>query len=503
MGLNLVQTIEDILKQNPGEYLTARQIAEKIVETKPEECRIKMENSKATVTPINNTSDLIDQFIAEIGARRSDGRLSKYIKTTDEKPRKFYYSEEPDIRTVKNAKKLTTCEKVALIVKNNKGKYYTALELAEIIFNTYQDECLDKMKRTSIPDVPHLIEQIRREINSNKPRLVLGYNVDWIDGKYFYSEKKQNPTVESPDKNIDFENEEETSNDLYTKEDFLKDVFISEEEYDKLKNLLEYKQNIILQGAPGVGKTFMAKRLAYSISGTKQNNYIEFIQFHQSYSYEDFIMGYKPTRNGFDLKSGVFYDFCKKAENDSKHKYFFIIDEINRGNLSKIFGELLMLIEKDKRGKEYAVKLAYKDEEFYVPKNLFIIGMMNTADRSLAIMDYALRRRFSFYYVEPAFNSNSFIKHLIKNGISNGFANQIKEKFNSLNSFIKDESKSNLGKGFCIGHSYFCSKPNEGQSETDWYDCILNFEINELLQEYWWDDKQKAEEWIDKLIISR
>ncbi len=290
-------------------------------------------------------------------------------------------------------------------------------------------------------------------------------------------------------------------NNGYTKADFLNDVFISEKEYHKLKNLLIYKQNIILQGAPGVGKTFMAKRLAYSIIGSKQDNYIKCIQFHQSYSYEDFIMGYKPTNNGFELKIGVFYNFCKKAEKDLEHKYFFIIDEINRGNLSKIFGELLMLIEKDKRGSEYAVKLAYSDEEFYVPENLYIIGMMNTADRSLAIMDYALRRRFSFYYVEPAFNSDNFIKHLRKNGISEELSNQIKEKFNELNNYIADESKSNLGKGFCIGHSYLCSKPNDGQSETDWYSCILNFEINELLQEYWWDEKQKAEDWINRLKI--
>lgn len=295
----------------------------------------------------------------------------------------------------------------------------------------------------------------------------------------------------------------DNKNVLYGKKEFLDDVFISDKDYDQLRNLLIYKQNIILQGAPGVGKTFMAKRLAYSILGVKQSNYIECIQFHQSYSYEDFIMGYKPTNDGFELKTGVFYDFCKKAEKDPEHKYFFIIDEINRGNLSKIFGELLMLIEKDKRGSEYAVKLAYSDEKFYVPENLYIIGMMNTADRSLAIMDYALRRRFSFYYVEPAFHSENFANHLRKNGISAEFANQIKNNFNDLNKYIADETKSNLGKGFCIGHSYFCSKPNENQNEHDWYNCILDFEINDLLQEYWWDEKQKADDWINKLKISK
>ena len=262
-----------------------------------------------------------------------------------------------------------------------------------------------------------------------------------------------------------------------------------------------YKQNIILQAAPGVGKTFMAKRLAHSIIGSKQNNFVECIQFHQSYSYEDFIMGYKPTNNGFELKTGVFYNFCKKAEKDPEHKYFFIIDEINRGNLSKIFGELLMLIEKDKRGPEYAIKLAYSDEKFYVPENLFIIGMMNTADRSLAIMDYALRRRFSFYNVEHSFNTIGFANHIKGNGISDNLSKQIIDKFTGLNNYIADEGISNLGKGFCIGHSYFCNKLNEGQSEKDWYNSILHFEISELLNEYWWDDKQKAEDWINKLQI--
>ena len=287
----------------------------------------------------------------------------------------------------------------------------------------------------------------------------------------------------------------------YDKQDFLKDVFMSAEEYNKLKNLLIYKQNIILQGAPGVGKTFMAKRLAYSIIGSKQDNYIKLIQFHQNYSYEDFIMGYKPKNNGFELKTGVFYNFCKKAEKDLEHKYFFIIDEINRGNLSKIFGELLMLIEKDKRGTEYAVKLAYRDEDFYIPKNLYIIGMMNTADRSLAIMDYALRRRFSFYYVEPAFNSDGFVKQLAQNKISSLLIDHIVEKFTELNAYITDETISNLGKGFCIGHSYFCAKPNIGQDEDDWYKCIIDYEISELLREYWWDEKQKAKDWISKLRI--
>lgn len=282
--------------------------------------------------------------------------------------------------------------------------------------------------------------------------------------------------------------------DPYSKDAFLEKVFLTPEEYDKLYKLLLYKKNVILQGAPGVGKTFLAKRFAYSIIGAKDDRYIELIQFHQNYSYEDFIMGYKPTDDSFELKTGVFYNFCKKAAKDKEHKYFFIIDEINRGNLSKIFGELMMLIEGDKRGPKNSLTLAYRDEAFYVPENVYLIGMMNTADRSLAMMDYALRRRFSFFDVEPAFGKPQF-KEYLKGYISDpAVVSKVISRFTDLNKKIADEENSGLGKGFCIGHSYFCNPPVEGQTDQEWYDTIIEFEVSPLLDEYWWDDKNKAED---------
>ena len=277
----------------------------------------------------------------------------------------------------------------------------------------------------------------------------------------------------------------------YTKENFLKDVFITEKQYDTLTALLNRKKNIILQGAPGVGKTFSARRLAYSIMGEKDKSRIEFIQFHQSYSYEDFIMGYRPNdMGGFDLQDGVFYRFCEKAKEDpDKKPYFFIIDEINRGNLSKIFGELLMLIESDKRKEEYKLKPVYGDEPFYVPDNLYIIGMMNTADRSLAMIDYALRRRFSFYTMTPAF----------ENADRNGFDEYTKdiecELYHKAVKAIKDlnaviRADKTLGKGFEIGHSYFIPE-DKSKVDDDWVRNVVEYEIFPLIEEYWFDDETK------------
>lgn len=181
----------------------------------------------------------------------------------------------------------------------------------------------------------------------------------------------------------------------YGKTEFVREVYMNEREFDILSALLRENKNLILQGAPGVGKTFAARRLAYAMMGEKDDSRVKLVQFHQNYSYEDFVMGYRPDGSGFKLTKGIFYNFCREAQEHPDKEYFFIIDEINRGNLSRIFGELLMLLEKDYRGTE--ISLAYNGEPFSVPKDLYLIGMMNTADRSLAIMDYALRRRFKFY----------------------------------------------------------------------------------------------------------
>ena len=277
----------------------------------------------------------------------------------------------------------------------------------------------------------------------------------------------------------------------YTRRDFLEEVYMEKDQLDRLLRVLGHKKNIILQGAPGVGKTFAAERLAYAMMGEKDDSRITFVQFHQNYTYEDFVMGYKPLETGFALKTGIFYQFCQKASNRPDKPFFFLIDEINRGNLSKIFGELLMAIEADYRGK--SVCLAYDGLPFAVPENLYIIGMMNTADRSLALIDYALRRRFSFFELVPGFDSTGFAAY--QAGIGSTVMDALIDQIRALNQEIAQDPA--LGRGFMIGHSYFCDRDvcvsAEGLQD------IVEFDILPMLEEYWFDNEDRLMVWRDRL----
>jgi len=288
----------------------------------------------------------------------------------------------------------------------------------------------------------------------------------------------------------------------YPVQDAMKELFMSDLDFEKLRTALLYKKNVILQGPPGVGKTFIAKRLAYAIMGEKDERRVEMIQFHQSYSYEDFMQGYRPIEDGgFARRNGVFYEFARRAQRDDANNYFFIIDEINRANLGKVFGELMLLIEPDKRGKHFAVPLTYAeepDERFYIPNNLYLIGTMNTADRSLAMVDYALRRRFHFFTLRPEFGIK-FQKHVEGFGLQPGLVETIRERIGQLNEIIANETK-NLGPGFEIGHSFFCPLRNVTDPKG-WYNRIIDLEIAPLLEEYWFDDPDEAKKRTEQLRL--
>jgi 5-methylcytosine-specific restriction protein B len=283
----------------------------------------------------------------------------------------------------------------------------------------------------------------------------------------------------------------------YGIEDALAELFMTRESLEHILEQLRRKKNIILQGAPGVGKTFIAKRLAWLHLGAKDKEAVEMVQFHQSYTYEDFVQGLRPTKDGhFDVRDGSFYRLCRKALANPRQDYFLVIDEINRGNLSKILGELMMLIETDKRGQE--MTLAYSEEPFTVPANLYLIGTMNTADRSLSLVDYALRRRFAFLTLDPGFETDTFVAHLGRHGLTPAQINHIRWQMATLNDEIaRDEA--NLGAGYRIGHSFFT--PTAPVSDfRKWFLSIVRYEILPLLEEYWIDDPKKLQQFRLSLV---
>ena len=279
------------------------------------------------------------------------------------------------------------------------------------------------------------------------------------------------------------------------------DLFIPFNDFTRLLTSIKSRKNLILQGPPGTGKTFIARQIAWCLIGHKDSGPIEMVQFHQSYAYEDFVQGYRPTdEGGFNVRDGVFHRFCERARANPETPHVFIIDEINRGNLSRIFGELLMLIEADKRSEDYAVALIYSDKQFHVPGNVFILGMMNTADRSLALVDYALRRRFAFETLEPAYGAaygrTEFENYLTNKGAGPDLARRISDRMGKLNETIRSDKE--LGRGFQIGHSYFVPGDDDVPSE-DWYKNIVETQIAPLLREYWFDSPEDVEKEVARL----
>jgi MoxR-like ATPase len=284
--------------------------------------------------------------------------------------------------------------------------------------------------------------------------------------------------------------------------DALGELFLERHELEEILALWRVKKNLLLQGPPGVGKTFIARRLAFLLMEHNDQARVRMVQFHQAYAYEDFVQGYRPSESGgFVRRDGAFFDFAKLAEADAGRPYVFIIDEINRGNLSKILGEVMILIEADKRGEEYGLPLAYgrpDDDPFSVPRNLYLLGLMNTADRSLAMVDYALRRRFAFYVLEPRFGSEKFRQFLHLRGADPTLIETIVSRMSALNNEIASDTVR-LGPGYQIGHSFFTPGDETQALDIAWYQRVIRYEISPLLNEYWFEDPEKAEVWTVRL----
>ncbi len=273
----------------------------------------------------------------------------------------------------------------------------------------------------------------------------------------------------------------------------LTELFISGEKLDEALEGLQRKQNLILQGPPGTGKTFLARRLAWLLLGAQDDARVELVQFHPSYSYEDFVQGFRPDGQGsFRLQDGILPDVCRRAELLPERPFVLLIDEINRGHLNRIFGELLVLLEPDKRGPRHAVRLPYAAPDaprFAVPPNLYLIGTMNTADRSLAPLDYALRRRFAFVGMAPEFGA-PLREFLATQGINTATLERLLARLPALNQTIAADP--DLGPDFQIGHSYFCQPPLSPGASTHWLNMIFTQEIAPLLDDYWFDQPGQA-----------
>lgn len=290
----------------------------------------------------------------------------------------------------------------------------------------------------------------------------------------------------------------------YSVDDILTDgCFIAREKLEKILERLRTKKNLILQGPPGTGKTWLAKRLAFALMGQRDDSKVRAVQFHPNLSYEDFIRGWRPVGDGkLTLVDGPFVEMMKAAAKDPTSRHVVVIEEINRGNPAQIFGEMLTLLEVDKRTPNEALELSYKrsdGERVFIPDNLYVIGTMNIADRSLALVDLALRRRFAFIDLEPTLGKPWHDWVQSQCGIDSEILVEIEKRLIALNSEISADT--GLGPQFRVGHSYVTPPFGIPISDArEWFRQVVDTEIGPLLDEYWFDALEKSQKARERLL---
>lgn len=374
--------------------------------------------------------------------------------------------------------KIKKGDKVILWVTGNESGCYALCSVTSNITSSFDDE--SELKYYTEQSKNEIHDQVKISIDFN-----LADNPILIDELLKYSEFN------------DFKGGNQGTNFIASQEQYdkikylhlLKSCYLDESDFKKYLKILLLKKQLIFQGAPGTGKSFLAEIFTKYITDNQLSQY-EIIQFHPSYSYEDFVQGYRPIDFGkFIIKDGVFVEICNKARQKPQHKFVIFVDEINRGNISKIFGELLFLLEY----REKNARLTYTpDKYFSIPSNLYIIGTMNTADRSLAMVDYALRRRFAFITLKTDYN---IISKILNEQNCNLDINKLTGNVQNINKAI--EKNLSLGKGFEIGHSYFI-KQNDLDLEKLEY--LWDYEICPLLEEYYFDDISEVEKFKNLLF---
>lgn len=334
----------------------------------------------------------------------------------------------------------------------------------------------------------------------------------WINEVPYFAKKYgaiARPAAEEDLSDLDeLETEEEAAAPSYTVANIVEDgSFLSPEQLAEILTRIESKKNLVLQGPPGTGKTWLAKRLAYAMIGSKDpkvtRDRLRIMQFHPSLSYEDFVRGWRPSAAGkLDLIDGLFLEIVEAAKAEPDRPFVLVIEEINRGNPAQIFGEVLTLLEDTKRSREEAMELAYRrdpGERIYVPRNLYVIGTMNIADRSLALVDLALRRRFAFVTLDTQLNERWRSWCADRCGMDADTIALIEQRMTELNLAIREDRS--LGHQYSIGHSYVTPPSSIMADKAEaWFGDVVRTEIIPLLEEYWFDAPDKVQDAKQKLL---